>query len=279
VSFNTGAEGQSIQDLAAQLLGNTEPPVVETQEAEESAPQAGHPAWQTILNAVPEEYHASLIPQLKEWDAGVSRRFQKIHDKYAPLEELSEAYDPDELREAVNVYQALNTDPQNTWELIGKAYGLSPQQVSQAASISEDEGEDFELDDLPPAIKKKLAKLDVHDEALNAIAGELLNRQAAEKEAQEDAEFEEYMEELHDTYGEFEDDFVIGMIAAGIDGAEAVERFNEIIASRAPVVNKTMPKVMSSGGGVPTQRVDFTNLSNQDTQALIAEMLRQSHES
>jgi hypothetical protein len=274
VSVNTGSEGLNFEDLAAQMLGTADAEDIN----EDTAPQAGHPAWQEILGAIPQEYHAQVADKLRDWDAGVSRRFQGIHDQYAPLREFAE-YDPDDLKEAVGVYQALNNDPQATWEAIGRVYGLSPQQVSQAASISEDEGEDFELDDLPAAIQKKLSQVDIHDEALNAIAGELLARQAKEKEAQEDAEFEEYMEALHSNYGDFDDDYVIGLIASGVDGEAAVDRFQQIVNNITPRSSRSAPTVMSGGGGIPSQPVDLNKLSNRDTQSLVAEILRQSQES
>src|SRR4029078_3596605 len=97
------AEGQqiSIEDLAAQMLGLNEED--EDDGEEESRPQVGHPAWRQILDQIPEEYHDSIIPELQRWDAGVSRRFQRIHDEYAPYKELGE-FEPDSVKEAMNVY-------------------------------------------------------------------------------------------------------------------------------------------------------------------------------
>lgn len=279
-----------IQDLAAQMLGldddsddedyESDDEFDEEDEDEDDMPQAGHPAWQSILANIPEELHSKVIPTLQQWDAGVSRQFQKIHDQYEPLKRFKE-YDPDEVNEAVKVYQALTNDPASTWEAIGRVYGLSPQQVSQATS-SDDE-DDFDLDDLPPGLKQRLAKLDVHDQVLEAVTQELLDRQASEQEAQEDQELEEYIEELHDEYGDFDEEYVVGLLAAGVDGEEAVGRFQQLAAQYAPPVQQERtptPRVMSSGGGVPSdQDVDLYKLSSQNTRNLVAEILRLSHES
>lgn len=267
-----GPEATDIEALAAQMLGLEEEGEEEYEQEEE--PQAGHPAWQQILAKIPPELHAQVIPTLQEWDSGVSRRFQKIHDEYAPLKRFEEV-DPDEIKEALDVYNALNNDPASTWEAIGRVYGLSPQQVSQVA----EESDDFDLGDLPPAIRDRLSKLDVHDKVLEAITGELLQRQEAEKESQEDAQLEGYLDALREEYGDYDEDYVVGLIASGIDGEEAVARFQEFTQQFEQQPQRQSPRVMSGGGGIPnSESVNVSKLSNQDTQKLVEELLRLSQE-
>jgi hypothetical protein len=251
----------------------------EEDEEEDDKPQAGHPAWRQILDSVPEEYHAALIPTLQQWDTGVSRRFQRIHDEYAPYKELGE-FEPDAIKEAMNVYNALNTDPGATWEAIGRVYGLSPQQVSQAAS----DDEDFDMDDLPAPIRERLARLDEHDRTLGILSQQIQQQnQAAEMEAEDEA-LEEYLEDLREEYGEFDEDYVVGLIAAGVDGEEAIERFQQLLNAIANDIEieedgTQYPQVMSGSGAAPSSDgIDTTKMSNQDTQALIAEILRLSHD-
>ena len=271
------SDAPDIEALAAQMLGLEEDEAEDDTEYEEedNEPQAGHPAWQQILSQLPAEYHAAIIPTLQEWDSGVSRRFQKIHDEYAPLKRFEEV-DPDEIKEALDVYQALNNDPASTWEAIGRVYGLSPQQVSQVA----DESDDFDLEDLPPAVRDRLSKLDVHDRVLEAITGELLQRQESEKEFQEDAELEEYLDYLRDTYGDYDEDYVVGLIASGIDGEEAIGRFQQFTQQFESQPQRQSPRIMSGGGGIPNnESVNVSKLSNQDTQKLVEELLRLSQDS
>lgn len=277
-------EALDIQALAAQMLGMEENEEEHEEDHEEDdEPQAGgHPAWQQILSQIPSELHAQVIPTLQEWDAGVSRRFQKIHDEYAPLKRFEEV-DPDEIKEALDVYQALVNDPATTWEAIGRVYGLSPQQVSQVAAdpYGEGESDDFDLGDLPPAIRDRLSKLDVHEKVLEAITGELLQRQETERVSQEDAEFEEYLDALREEYGEYDEDYVVGLIASGVDGEEAVARFQQFTQQYAQQSqSRQAPRVMSGGGGIPNNAPpDVSRLSNQDTQRLVEELLRMSQDS
>lgn len=280
MSDNNGTEGLSIEQLAAQMLGLESEDDSQYDEGQEEAQEverpAGHPAWQEILDQIPAELHDKVIPTLQNWDAGVSRRFQKIHDEYAPYKDLE--VDPDDIKEAMDVYSALTSDPRATWEAIGRVYGLSPQGSPAEAS----EEDDFDYDELPASVRKKLSQLDEHDMVLKGMAAQLQAQKEAEEEAEEDAALEEYLEELHEEYGEFDDDYIIGLIASGVDGDEAVERFQSLVNQFAPKqdTSRNTPRVMSSGGGVPTgEAINVTGMSNQDTQSLVAEILRLSQNS
>jgi hypothetical protein len=279
-----GTEGLSIQDLAAQMLGLTQDPGTEdngTQQQGTPEPQAGHPAWQAILDNVAPENREAVMEQLHEWDAGVSRRFQKIHDEYAPLKAFEELGDPDDIKQAVEVYQALLDNPKDTWETIGRVYGLS-------LGSNEEEEEDEDYANLPPAIKERLAKLDEHEQVLGALVRHTAEEQAAAEQAQEDAALEDYLQELADEFGPYDEDFVIGLIAAGIDGEEAVGRYQQIVgANSAPVPTPTpaatpaatqraaAPQVMSGSGGIPTSgSVELGKLTSNETQRLVMEALK-----
>jgi hypothetical protein len=283
---NNAPEGLDLESLAAQMLGlDTEQAqeYPEPQEQQASLPAPGHPAWQEILSVIPEELHDKVLPTLQNWDAGVSRRFQKIHDEYEPLKKF-EGYDPEDIEEAMGVYRALTNDPASTWETIGRVYGLSPQQVSQATS-----DEDIDLDGLPEGIRERLSKIDLHDQVLEYVSKQMLELQAAEEEAQEDQALEELLGELQQAYGDFDEEYVVGLLAAGVEPDEAVNRFKTLAGKyqpqpqsqveQQPSVRETAPRVMSSGGGIPNAgSMDVTKLSNQDTQELITQILRLSQE-
>ena len=105
-----GNNGETVDmsQLALEFLQGTRPTtsVEETSETEESdTPEVEevttHPAWKSILDAVPAEYHDALKPTLQEWDTGVSKRFQKLHDEYEPLKRF-ENYEPDTVEELVD---------------------------------------------------------------------------------------------------------------------------------------------------------------------------------
>jgi len=304
---NDGTEGLSIQDLAVRMLGqaNNPAPQTVTDAAEEVQPeqteveqpeQDENVHWQTILNAVPEEYHEALRPQLEKWDKGVSRRFEKIHKEYDPYKELVEKYDSDYVGEALKIMGALQENPAATWEAIGRVYGLSPQQVSQAASTSSnDDDEDFDIDDLPGPIKAALEKVGLHEQVLEGLVREATNRNQAQEEAEEDAALEEYLAELREEHGDFDEDYVIALLANGMDGDDAVGQYQALVARINPTKAPTpkaqpqqpqpvaqpsrpvAPKVMNSGGGIPAvPGPDVSKMSRGDTKSLIIQLLEAS---
>lgn len=275
-------EAVDIEQLALEFLQGTVPDdkIEEIVEEAEASNASGNPAWQSILDAVPAEYHEALKPQLQEWDTGVSRKFQQIHDKYEPLKAF-EGMDPSTVQEATEIYQQLISDPAATWESIGKVFGLSPQETAQSVSSMADD-EDFDDDDLPASLKERLAKYDDQGRILDLIAQEIVERKEQERVAEEDLALETYLDELEEQYGEFDNDYVVSLLAVGIDGEEAVERYMKLtgkaevkVAGSASEGSK-LPKVMSGSGGVPSAagNSSLTKLSNQDTKSVVEEILR-----
>lgn len=279
-----GIEPVDVQALAVQMLeGNNQPPQTEetTEETEdlgsdeqgnETKKLGGHPAWQEVLSAVPEELHEALTPKLKEWDAGVTRRFQEIHSQYEPLKAfeplVEQGYDPDSLSQAVGLYNALNTDPEQLWRALGEAYGLAVEQESA-------EDDESEYGELPPQIAEQLAR---QERALELMAEQLQNRETLEQQAQEQAALDGYLEQLRDAYGDYDEDYVLTKMAAGVDGELAVRQYQEIVPPVTQTTKSSPPKVLGNSGvgsgGVPTSSPEVTRLTDQDTKNLVVEMLR-----
>lgn len=280
------SDAVDIQQLAAQMLGQDEEQFEEDgdeeyfeEDEDEGYQGQGHPAWRQILDQIPEEYHSKVMPTLADWDAGVSRRFQQLHDEFAPLKEFEET-DPEELRQALKIYKSLNEDPSATWETIGRVYGLSPQKISQATS-----DDDFDLDSLPDAVKNRLMQVDQQNAIIQDLQSRFEEQQALDNEAAEDEALENVLEELAEEFGDFDEDYVVGLIAAGVDPEEAVGRFQEIAERMGYYEDddeeeEDYPQIMSAGGGIPNAGdVNVNGLSNQDTQELVAELLRLSRDS
>lgn len=81
--------------------------------ADQSNSQEEYPAaWAPILADIPKEFHGKIAPKLKSWDQGVSQRFQKIHEEYAPLKQFRDnGVTPEQLQNAWEISQALENDP------------------------------------------------------------------------------------------------------------------------------------------------------------------------
>lgn len=241
--------------------------------AEEAAASGGHPAWQEILDAIPEQYREAVTPTLEKWDKGVSKRFQSLHSKYEPLKPYADL-DPTELEHAIALKQALEADPRAVWELMAETYGLNSLEQGATENGSIEVGQQYyeEGEGPDPLILQTQQQLAEQQAEIAAL------RQAQElKEAEE--ELDAYMQYLHTEHGDFDDDYVVTLLANGVDGEEAVNRYKAKFEAAgnqpAPV---GAPKVMGAGGGVPSRAIDPNTLSNNETKDLVAQMLLQAQQ-
>jgi hypothetical protein len=241
--------------------------------AEEAAASGGHPAWQEILDAIPEQYREALMPTLEKWDKGVSKRFQSLHSKYEPLKQYEE-YDPNELEIAINLKQAIEADPRAVWELLAQTYDLQPLEQGASEQGSVDMGQQFYEEGEGPDPLLLQTQQQLAEQAAE-IAALKQARELEEAEEQLDA----YVTWLHTEHGEFDDDYVVTLMANGVDGVEAVNRYNAKFAANggAPAL-PAAPKVMGAGGGVPSRAIDPNTLSNNETKDLVAQMLLQAQQ-
>lgn len=234
--------------------------------ADEAAAKGGHPAWQEILDAIPEEYRATVMPTLEKWDKGVQNRFQSLHSKYEPLKPY-EQVDPQEIEMGLNLIRQINEDPRTVYDLMAQSFGFGNEQGAS-------ENEDQMSEQYGEADPQTLQLLQEQAERLAQLEQE---REMEKYEEQLDA----YMKYLHEQHGDFDDDYVVTLLANGVDGDEAVSRYNKIVETATANMSTPppAPRVMPSGGGVPSNAIDPKTLTDGQTKDLVAQMLQQASES
>ena len=106
------ANEQAVNMLAESAQG---PGTTDSQQqggAPESQPEKPTQPQQTqqtlgsdFLKSVPEEQRGALEPFVKQWDAGVTRRFQELQSQYAPYRSLLDSgVDPTDVQNALQIY-------------------------------------------------------------------------------------------------------------------------------------------------------------------------------
>jgi hypothetical protein len=265
-------------DQGQQDAGTVEDALAAAGELNDAGVPVGHPAWKEILDAVPDEFHHLLTPTLEKWDKGVQQKIQDLHSEFDPFKSVVEDYEPETVAMALNLAEAIQADPAGALAQLQKAYGLSVGVTGEQGVVEDDDAVELDsaLEGTDPAIAKQLAEQ-------RALIEELRAERQAEQESitqeQEDAELEQmlatYIEDLHKIHGDFDEDFVITLMGNGVDGVEAVERYQGIIANAAPKVpaGATAPAVLGSGGNIPSGAVDVTKLSPTQTQDYVAQLL------
>lgn len=242
-------------------------------EAQDAAPpvDTGHPAWQEILGAVPEMFHGQIRPTLEKWDKGVQEQLEKTRGEWRDYQFIREAgIEPQTVQYALNIIQAMQNDPRAFYDSLGDYYKFS-QQGAQQALVDE---ESTELQD-PYA-----AQLQKMQQDMETMARALYAQQQKEKQAQEDAALEKELSSLRTKYGEYDEQYVLGLMANGQDGESAVRAYKTLegkLRGSNGQAAAQVPRIMGSGGGAPTSgAVDPRKLDASGRKALVAQMLEKA---
>lgn len=246
-------------------------PSQQTQERE-SDNSAG--LYDKYLDRFPESLRPVATEVFKDWDAQTTKRFQDLHSQYEPWKPLAEEFAPEEVAQAIALAQALESNPQEFVEAVAKAYNITPAQAAQAiadeqgvAGLEEQEQQQYVSD---PRIEQM-------EQALHKMAEIMFQERQQQTFQQEDALLDQTMSALKQQHGDFDEEFVLTKIANGVDPAQAVAQYNAAVEAALARRNSIeAPTVMGSGGGLPTAQTSVSQLSSQDTQKLVAEMLKRN---
>lgn len=233
----------------------------------------GHPAWDNVLNIIPEEFHDQVKTHFQQWDKGVEDRFSEVHSKYDPYKDFVEnEVDASQLKMGLGILQAIEQDPKQVYEALAQQFNLSgaPDEQGNTDNVP------AEYADLPPAVVKRLQDL---ERGYETVAGQLNKDLEAKQQAAEDQKLEQTLAGLKAKHGDFHEGFVLAQMLQGAKPDEAVQQWNTLreeitIQARRPQA----PKILGGGGvGIPgEQRLDVKKLDPKGTKDLVAQMLAQA---
>lgn len=218
----------------------------------------------SFLARVPEADREVVGRYVNDWNAGVTRRFQDIHQQYEPYKRLG---DYEALTQYKAVFEYLRNNPEEVYKTLHSTFG----EQQQEKPSPEDE-----FGDLPPAVVQKLQMMDQQGQLLQALAERVIGMNTATQEAQEDQELDRYMNWLSSQYGAFDEDYVLAKMQTGMDGAQAVAEFQQKYGGQ----QSRQPFTVLSGGGAVGQQGNFNpaKASGQDVRGVVGEMLRLAQE-
>jgi hypothetical protein len=213
---------------------------------------------------------------VKDWDAGVTKKFQDIHKQYEPYKNLG--VPPENLKYALDITQSLDTDPiafykavrQGLIEMYGDDFDAESQPPAPS-TVPEYEGIPKEFLNEFQELKSKLGQFEEFQQSLT--------QQQAEQ--QEMAMLDDTLKAMHTKHGDFDDDWVLIQLANGKSPDDAVAAYNKfvegIVSSRT---KKPAPPVLGGPGGIPTGQVDKSKIKTSgDRKALLAQILEQAQQS
>lgn len=230
-----------------------------------------------FLNNIPEQDRQIVAKYIKDWDAGVTRKFQEIHSQYQPYKELGAS--AEEIQAAYNIYQQLNSDPKAFYQALADALGPDLEEQGQRTPQVNPA-----FQGLPEEFQ---AEYQQTRKAVEALAQYILDQQDQQKQQAEDAELDNYIKTLRDKHGDFDEEFVLTkMYTSNMDGEQAIAAWKQAMQNYINQVggvqrDGSQPafKPLHGGGSVPNEEAKkITELSKKETKNLVAELMRQSVE-
>lgn len=237
-----------------------------------------NPAWNEILQAIPEDAREQVIPHLKSWDTGVQNKIQSVHSEYAPYKFLKDENIQDEdVRIALGVVRAIQEDPQSVYNSLQESYGFGTKADQGAAGQNPDTSQQIDLSQLPQEVRDKLAHLEGgYNTMAEIMLQERNDREAAETAAKADAELNQTLAQLKTAHGNFDEGYVLAYMHQGMPGEQAVAAYNAMIEQK--LIERSRPEAPkllgSGGGGFPGNgKIDPTKLDAGQTKNLVAQYL------
>lgn len=267
-------------------VGNTNPQVdlgnidLNLNNAAPVEPHDSSSLLNSFLQGIPDQDRPIVQKYMKDWDSGVTKQFQKIHDEYKPFKELK--LTPDELVKAEGLWEVLNSDPHRMYRTLAEMIENGDIEVPEEfLNNNDDQSNQPQAEQEPAALYEGLpqAFLDRFQQMEQALlqVGEHLTTQ--QEQAQIDADnkvLDDLLGNMHTTHGEFDEDFILAKLASGHSPEQAIESYKSFVASLTAPKNtpSQVPAFLSGNGGVPTSQGDPTKLNSKQTQQLMVEMLK-----
>lgn len=231
-----------------------------------------------FLGRVNPAHRAIVEPYVKQWDAGVTRRFQELHGQLQPYQQLG---DPDTLGQAMQLFKMIDEQPEQVLSLLQEALGQGGQEQQpvpaeqQGLQEQQEQGGQGQAPGLSPEVTQQLNTL---QNVVEALAQRILDQDSSTQESQEDQQLDQYFDLLKKEFGDFDEDYVIAKMLAGVDGEQAVQQFQQSIQGQVNqrAQRPNLPPILSGGGSVPQEGQSISKAPRSEVKNLVANILAQS---
>jgi len=211
---------------------------------------------------------------VKDWDRGVNERFQSLHNEYKPYKDLGVPYD--DIVSGLHFKTWIDNDPQgflttlaenlakqniDIADLLGIGVQQQPPSGSQVPEGWENLPEDF---------RNRFSQM---EQMLQLVGETQIQTNQRSLEKQEDAEFDDYLQELRQVHGDYDEQFVTAMIAAGYDGPEAVAMYQERYGNSQQPSPRPQLTPLNGSGSVGHNGFDPTKATSKDVRSLVGQLL------
>lgn len=253
-------------------------PVVDQQVASPTAPQEPQLSdyAKGILGQVADTDRDVISKYLPQWDAGVARRITELQGTYAPFDPLlQEGWTAQDLNAAARLYDMLESDPQAALDVLNRNFGSVQQGGSTPAQQPQGNGQ--QPAQLPPEVQQQFGKI---DQFMERMAQDQQARQQADQQIAQDKALDEYMGLLKREKGDFDENYVLSRMSAGVQGDVAVDEFNRMVEQRvqAKTGSSQLPAVpILNGGSAVAGQKPIHEASAAERRAAVMQILQNAN--
>ena len=253
-----------------------EEPGEEHQEPQEIKPS---PAWESVLNYIPEDKRPEVLPKFKEWDDN----FAKVQSEYAPYKPLLEhKVSMEDVQKAFAFANLVNTNPKALYDQLGERFGFGQ---GQPQVKKEEEELDPNMEQVPDLTK--------HPEFIKMQQTLQQFQQNAEQEYQRQQEVQ-YQQSVENDFAVLENELKmklspkareevlirsvkIGDRTGNYDIREGYRDYASFVNSiRNSRASANAPRVFSGNGALPASSKPVAEMNDEERAARIVAFLEAS---
>lgn len=231
-----------------------------------------NPMYQEYLEQIPEDYRDQVQEVFQDWDKNVTQRFQAISEEVSPYRELIDNYDPRVLTAGVNLLSQIADDPQRVYDQLAESYNLGNSKESDS-----DKKEETSVADTENGWE---AQLSAQQQMIDELRMQIESQSQERSNDKELEEFQAYMENLRETKGDYDSDYVLSKIAAGTSPEDAVDAYHELVTElrgSQEMQEEKPPVVLGGSSGVESSDINFAEISDKETKDIVTQLLKQAN--
>lgn len=246
--------------------------------------------YDSYLSQVPEALRGQIEPAFKSYSEELKNKVNGQYSQFDPLKEyFDQGFTPDHVGVGLNLLQEINTNPQNVFEALLKEYPdlaqpqqtpqFTPGQIPPVTPGQQQQTPDYNID---PGLQQRL---DQQEQLIALMFQGFQNQQQSlqqsQEAAQEQAELDQFRTQLDQVAPEdkYPRQFILSYISQGQTPEQAVKSWTDWKTSELQQQRSSgSPLVAPAGGGVPSQEIDTSKLSDVDRRSLITQYLERANQ-
>lgn len=232
-----------------------------------------NPAWNSVLDKLPPEFHSQIIPTFQEWDKNFQSKTSEVQSQYEPYNFLLEnGVDPQRVQMALNLTNIIDADPRKFYDEMGNFYkdqwGQGQQGQEEEFQLSDAE-EDFDITKHP--------KFQELQQTIEAMSQGMQQKEQENLVKQAEAEVEQEVTQLKEKYGDWDEEFVFSLaVAKNLPLEDAVKAYQAKFGATQTQPKAPAPTIFpTTNNSVPlAQQVDPAKMNRQQTRQMVVDILK-----